>query len=656
MNDAVDPDQPRRAALVGEVASDRRPASALRERLVALDTAGDAASAVLGTKLFESIFYRLPAFPDDRLPAVASRLFARAGHPDVAFLLAGLAVQLEPADGRPVAPHRALLEYFRHAGRHADAAAAARRAGSLFPGQTFAPDPIGEADPLAEAAAAKAAAIAASSHAGGMLLLALEACDPAADWRQAALLFESVWHRVPPIEEYWVYHRMSAVYDALGRADASTLMATLAVQIEPGNPVSDAPHRRLLRGLRDAGRLRDAAELCLRRQALCPAPALLADAELAALLEAAGPLSLSSSPAGRRDRIVIGHEIREPRPWPLYGGSLPRGFDELLGDMARPAISVAELADAEMLVDGGAVAVFGPDGMPHLDMSVRMIPALLRRRQAAAERAGQPIEEIGLDEAVFIGDEFPGPNLCHFLFDHATRIEVYRRAGVDIAQVTVIGPELRSDYQRVVAGGLGVRAYLPVTRRARLRIGRLWVGSNCHDLRHPAHWAADWAMASLRALFDLAPRRPPRRLLVSRVDSPWRRLGNEAEVAAVLAPLGFEVIVPGRLAFADQIAAFRDATHVVAPHGAGLANILFCAPGTQVLEVFHPHYGTWAYAMLNASLGLRYASMVARDALSDAPEFNDLTLPRERIVAHAGRDMRVDLAELRRWLAESGAC
>jgi hypothetical protein len=69
--------------------------------------------------------------------------------------------------------------------------------------------------------------------------------------------------------------------------------------------------------------------------------------------------------------------------------------------------------------------------------------------------------------------------------------------------------------------------------------------------------------------------------------------------------------------------------------------------------VFHPHYGTWAYAMLKDVLGLDYATLVARDGDSDAPEFNDTTLPRERMVPHAGRDMWADPNELERWLIES---
>ena len=188
----------------------------------------------------------------------------------------------------------------------------------------------------------------------------------------------------------------------------------------------------------------------------------------------------------------------------------------------------------------------------------------------------------------------------------------------------MIGPALRMEYQRDTLARIGVGGWHATDAPARLRVGRLFVASTCRHLRHPAHWGSDWAIGDMRALFDLAPRARTRRLLVSRADAAVRRVVNEAGARiALLAPLGFETIVPGRLSFAEQIAAFRDATHVVAPHGAGLANILFCAPRTHVLEVFHPHYGTWAYAMAAATLGLDYASLVARDGASDAAEFND---------------------------------
>jgi capsular polysaccharide biosynthesis protein len=599
-------------ALLSEIVTARQPAQALRhtlERLLA-DTCPEAAHA--GAALFESVWYTLPPFEDDGIAEAAAQLYRRAGRPDGAFLMAGLAAQLRGVPAQLAAP-----------------------------------------TPATAGIAARADAVPLGPHAGAAVLHALEQLEPASDWAGSAALFERVWPRVAPMLEFWVYYRVAHVYAAMGRHRASALMAGIAVQIEPATPVSDAAYRRVLYWFENQNRVRDAAMLCRRRAALCPQSALLPPEEYETLLASAGALPDPMPPAGRSDRQVFAASVRPPAKWRSYGGD-PESLRELRGAMPREAISVAEITDAEVLLDRGAVAVFGPDGLPHIDLSLRDYPAMVRRALDEARRAGGAVEEISLDEAVLAADEFSGPNLCHFMFDHASRMAVYRAAGIDTGAVAVIGPELRAEYQFMVGEQAGMRNYVASTRRARLRVGRLWVSSNCRALRHPAHWGSDWAVGVARGGFDLT-RQTPRRLLISRADSPFRRIANEAEVAEVLGAFGFETIVPGRMSFADQIAAFRDATHVVGPHGAGMANIVFCGAGAHVLEAFHPLYGTWAYAMVAPPLGLDYASMVGRDGESDDPQYNDPSLPQARRNEHAGRDMRVDLDQLCQWLLETGA-
>jgi hypothetical protein len=67
----------------------------------------------------------------------------------------------------------------------------------------------------------------------------------------------------------------------------------------------------------------------------------------------------------------------------------------------------------------------------------------------------------------------------------------------------------------------------------------------------------------------------PSRLFISRAKAGKRRLVNEAEVAALLQRLHFQVVYAEELSYRDQVALFSHAEVVVGVHGAGLTNILF---------------------------------------------------------------------------------
>ena len=49
---------------------------------------------------------------------------------------------------------------------------------------------------------------------------------------------------------------------------------------------------------------------------------------------------------------------------------------------------------------------------------------------------------------------------------------------------------------------------------------------------------------------------------------------------------GFETICAEDYTVREQAEMFAQASHVIAPHGAGLGNIVFCGPDTRVLELF----------------------------------------------------------------------
>lgn len=79
-----------------------------------------------------------------------------------------------------------------------------------------------------------------------------------------------------------------------------------------------------------------------------------------------------------------------------------------------------------------------------------------------------------------------------------------------------------------------------------------------------------------------------RRVYLSRNDASWRRLINEEALMELLAQYGFETFVPGTMGFQEQIDLCAGAEAVVALHGAGMANLMFCEPSTEVFEISYP--------------------------------------------------------------------
>jgi hypothetical protein len=86
-----------------------------------------------------------------------------------------------------------------------------------------------------------------------------------------------------------------------------------------------------------------------------------------------------------------------------------------------------------------------------------------------------------------------------------------------------------------------------------------------------------------------------------------RGVRNSEQVESTLTDLGFETVDMELLSPADQIEMFRNAMYVVGGHGAALANIMYCAPGTRVLELSPDGEYRSLYAELSDKLGLVHA-------------------------------------------------
>lgn len=100
------------------------------------------------------------------------------------------------------------------------------------------------------------------------------------------------------------------------------------------------------------------------------------------------------------------------------------------------------------------------------------------------------------------------------------------------------------------------------------------------------------------------------RLYISRAKARRRLVSNEDVLWSQLERLSFTRVYLEDLTWAEQINAFRHARVIVAPHGAGLANLIFCRPETCVVEFFHRAYVNPCFWRLAALQGLDYRPVV----------------------------------------------
>ncbi len=100
------------------------------------------------------------------------------------------------------------------------------------------------------------------------------------------------------------------------------------------------------------------------------------------------------------------------------------------------------------------------------------------------------------------------------------------------------------------------------------------------------------------------------RLYISRAKARRRRVSNEDALWPQLESRGFTRVYLEDLTWQEQINAFRHAKVIVAPHGAGLANLVFCRPETRVVEFFHRTYVNPCFWRLAALCELDYRPVV----------------------------------------------
>lgn len=106
-----------------------------------------------------------------------------------------------------------------------------------------------------------------------------------------------------------------------------------------------------------------------------------------------------------------------------------------------------------------------------------------------------------------------------------------------------------------------------------------------------------------------SPKPYPEKIFISRKSAGVRRIANEDAVFQSLESQGFTRIQLEKFSWQDQINLFYHAREIIAPHGAGLANLVFCAQKPFVMEIFNSNYIHWCFWQLATLVGANYVPL-----------------------------------------------
>jgi len=207
----------------------------------------------------------------------------------------------------------------------------------------------------------------------------------------------------------------------------------------------------------------------------------------------------------------------------------------------------------------------------------------------------------------------------HWMFDVLPRLELLRRKKIEVSKIILNYNGSPFQLETLNALGISPEKIVACHSSFHFRAKRLLAPSltGGHLGRMP-----QWACTFLRKNFLPRQADPKykefKRLYISRESAGNRRVLNEPQIVGILSNYGFKRVFPEFMPFAEQVQLFMSAEAVVSAHGSGLTNLVFCRPGTKVLEFFSPNYVNVLYWVLSNHVQLEYYYLIGEGELPPA--------------------------------------
>ncbi len=185
---------------------------------------------------------------------------------------------------------------------------------------------------------------------------------------------------------------------------------------------------------------------------------------------------------------------------------------------------------------------------------------------------------------------YAGRGFYHWMYDVLPRLQVFRDANMTLESVDhVLVNHYVSSFHMDTLSKLGVpRSKIRQLENAEhFEAEELIVPSLPGNTGQVPLWVCEFLRREFLSSKDKSQAPANKRIYISRTKAGHRQLENNDEIIKVLERFDFQIVHLEDIPISEQAHLMAEADVVVSPHGAGLGNIVFCRPGTKVIELFH---------------------------------------------------------------------
>lgn len=195
----------------------------------------------------------------------------------------------------------------------------------------------------------------------------------------------------------------------------------------------------------------------------------------------------------------------------------------------------------------------------------------------------------------------------HWVFDAVAKLHLLKKSGLFDKVDYFLVPNYQYQYNKDYLKHFGISESKIINEEIEhhIQADLLMV---CSEIRIEDHLPKDICNFFYSSFVNsYEKKRSGKAIYIARGDAAKsRKVSNEAALIPVLKNLGFEIYYLSRISVQEQAAIFNSASLIVAAHGGGLSNLVFCEPGTKVLEFFPDQYVRHYFYDICTKRGLIY--------------------------------------------------